>query len=357
MQSVEHLGQSWYLHGVSELADNAAFFRLPVPENPDPKQITYQELRTIFQTMIDDLEAAEAVLAKIESPEVKLPLHLFQFNVDFDGDGKISPAEDLTPVYGQFFGNEFIKQRGRPADTIVTFDYADVQWLRGYTHLIRAMAETILAYDEEPLWNVVSHRVFKHPTFHFEFMEEEFVERHAEDAEEDDRRGFFGDQNLLLDLIAGIHNLNFKLVEPERLRRAHQHLKQTLTHSRDMWDLVMAEMDDDHEWIPNQQQTSAVSLARISKEMVTTWRGFLDEVDAILDGKKLLPFWRGTDKTRGVNLRAVFHEPQDLDVILWVHGSGAVPFLENGDVTKQQTWEEFQRVYGGQLFSFGTWFN
>ena len=91
--------------------------------------------------------------------------------------------------------------------------------------------------------------------------------------------------------------------------------------------------------------------------MVTTWRGFLDEVDAILDGKKLLPFWRGTDKTRGVNLHSVFHQPRDLDVILWIHGSGAVPFLENGDVTKRETWREFQRVYGGQLFSFGAWFN
>ena len=91
--------------------------------------------------------------------------------------------------------------------------------------------------------------------------------------------------------------------------------------------------------------------------MLKTWDDFLNEVDAILDGKKLLPFWRGTDETRGVNLHKVFHEPQDFDVILWVHGSAAVPYLEHGDVTKPETWNQYQRAFNGQFFSFAAWFN
>jgi hypothetical protein len=91
--------------------------------------------------------------------------------------------------------------------------------------------------------------------------------------------------------------------------------------------------------------------------MVSTWDQFLDEAESILDGKKLIPFWRGTDKTRGVNLQKVFLQPADLDIVLWIHGSGASPFLENGAVTEPRTWNEFQRVYRGQFFSFALWFN
>jgi len=59
----------------------------------------------------------------------------------------------------------------------------------------------------------------------------------------------------------------------------------------------------------------------------------------MLDGEKLIPFWRGTDKTRGVNLKRFFQEPRDLDLVLWAHGSGATPYVEYGDVTQKATWK------------------
>lgn len=350
MQSVEHLSQSWYQYGINDDLRNMAFVRMPVPENPNPQPVTYSKARAVLAKMIEFLEKSEQTLAQVESEEVKLPLHLFQLHIDINEDGQVNDSEDLSQIYGVYFGRDFAKGGGG----VVVFDYADVQWLRGYTHLIRAMCESILAYDEKPLWNVISHRLFKQPQFHFDFVEQESIE-----AQNNAQKPRFAweDEFLILDAIAAIHNLNFQAREPARLKRAHHHLKQTISQSRKMWQAVMSETDDDHEWIPNPNQTSMVSLTQISKEMVATWDEFLDEADAILDGKKLLPFWRGTDKTRGVNLFKVFHEPRDLDVILWIHGSGAVPFLENGDVTDRDTWNRFQRVYNGQLFSFATWFN
>ena len=354
MQSVEHLSQSWYQFGINENLRQVAFFRLPVPDNPNPKQVTYQDVRSVFQQMIEYLDASDQSLAQVKSKNVKLPLHLFQLHFDVDQNGVLTPEEDLTEVYTQYFGRDFAKGRLKLDEAVVVFDYADVQWLQGYTHLIRSMCEAILAYDEKPLWDVVSHRVFKQPEFQYKFIEEEYTEAQQDGKR---RRTIWDDQFAIVDAIAGIHNLNFKLSEPARLKRAHEHLKQTIKHSRRMWQSVMAETDDDREWIPNPTQTSVVSLTQISREMVSTWDDFLEEVEAILDGKKLLPFWRGTDKTRGVNLRKVMHEPRDLDVILWIHGSAAVPFLENGKVTDRDTWNRFQRVYNGQLFTFAFWFN
>ena len=354
MQSAEHLGQSWYKYGISDDVNQIPFFRFPAPDNPNPEQITYQDFRAVLQTMIGHLDEADRLLGEIKSTDVKLPLHLFQFHFDFDRNGMLTPEEDLNEVYEDYFEGNFAANVKNLDEVVVVFDYADAQWLRGYSHLIRATAEIILAHDEEPLWDIIAPRIFANPQFRFNFMEEEYLESRKN---KDNQRFIWNDQNAILDAIAAIHNLNFKLIEPERMKRAHQHLKQTVVLSRQMWEAVKAETDNDREWIPNPNQSSVVSLTKITEEMTKTWDEFLNEVDAILDGKKLLPFWRGTNAKRGVNLHKVFYEPQDLDVILWVHGSAVVPFLEEGDVTETGTWTQFQRVFGGQFFSFAAWFN
>jgi hypothetical protein len=90
MQSLDHLSRSWYRYGINSNTRNAIlpFFRLPVPNNPNPEQIDYESVRQVFKKMIKDLEKADQTLAKIESKDVKLPLHLFEIHFDINGDGK-----------------------------------------------------------------------------------------------------------------------------------------------------------------------------------------------------------------------------------------------------------------------------
>src|SRR5262245_13535826 len=123
-----------------------------------------------------------------------------------------------------------------------------------------------------------------------------------------------------------------------------------------MWKLAMAETDDDHEWIPNPKQHSVIPEVRVTLEMVDQWQAFLDEADAILAGKKLIPFWRGAGDL-GVNVRRVFLEPKRFDLVLWVQGSAAAPYLEKGPVTKRETWERLMRVFEGNFIGFAFWFN
>ena len=87
-----------------------------------------------------------------------------------------------------------------------------------------------------------------------------------------------------------------------------------------------------------------------------------------MKGKKLVPFWRGApggggfetppiNPEVGINLRKVFTEPRRFDLVLWIHGSAAAPYLEKGEMTDFEVWERLVRVFGGEFFGFAIWFN
>ena len=144
------------------------------------------------------------------------------------------------------------------------------------------------------------------------------------------------------------------------MKRAHAHLRATLASSRAMWKHYQAETDDENEWIPNPSQTGAMQI-EVSDEMVATWLRAIKESEAVLEGKKLIPFWRGEDPTRGVNLRRVFLEPRALDPILWIQGTAATPYLEQGEITnfaEPRTLQQINNTFGGwNFFGFAFWFN
>ncbi|MFT7638400.1 MAG: hypothetical protein ACI9G1_000121 [Pirellulaceae bacterium] len=99
----------------------------------------------------------------------------------------------------------------------------------------------------------------------------------------------------------------------------------------------------------------------VSQEMVTTWLKTVGETEKVLQGKKLIPFWRGANKDRGVNLRRVFTEPRTIDPILWVQGTAATPYLEEGTITdfaNPRTLGQINSTFGGaNFFGFAFWFN
>ncbi|MHB2020064.1 MAG: hypothetical protein ACYCW6_24265 [Candidatus Xenobia bacterium] len=69
-----------------------------------------------------------------------------------------------------------------------------------------------------------------------------------------------------------------------------------------------------------------------------------------------LAFWRDGE-TRGVNLRRVFTEPTTLDAVLWLQGTAATPYLENGPMTRPEVWQRLVRVFQGNFPGFAIWFN
>ena len=73
-------------------------------------------------------------------------------------------------------------------------------------------------------------------------------------------------------------------------------------------------------------------------------------------GRKLLGHWRVSDG-RGINLSRVFTEPRDFDLVLWIQGSAAAPYLEQGDVSRREVWNRLQNVFRGEFIGFAIWFN
>src|SRR5436309_13485555 len=140
LQTFEQLGGSQYKYG---LLTEKAFLRPPpqvkefLPQNPKPEKLTYAAARQLVQTFVDDLARAEATLAEVKDPAVKLPLHVGLIKIDPFGQGK--------PISAAFL---FERVEGGPAEArrlaknlVIGFDRGDVSWLRGYCHFLAAWGE------------------------------------------------------------------------------------------------------------------------------------------------------------------------------------------------------------------------
>ena len=158
----------------------------------------------------------------------------------------------------------------------------------------------------------------------------------------------------LTDLVAFVHLMHWPVLEPKRMTDALQHLQAVIAMSRLSWKHILAETDDDHEWIPNPSQVGALPGMRVTKEIVDGWLAFLDQFEGLLEGKILLAHWRFS---KGINLRRVFLEPSVFDPILWYQGSAALPYLEEGPLADFNTWQRMTQVFEGNFFSYALWLN
>jgi hypothetical protein len=313
---------------------------LPIPKNFAPKPLTYEAARGLLQNWLDDLAKVEATLAQITDADVKLPLHFGLIKLDFNGDGKLDDDETLWKIYARLNpGVSFSAVDAK--EFVVTFDRGDVDWLRGYCHLLSALTEAALGYDFSKVFDGYSFLVFAGNKAPFRFQV----------APVPENLGF----NAIFDAVGLIHDIRLPVAEPARLKSALAHLEATTALSRSSWKSIRAETDDDHEWIPNPKQASVVPGGRVNPEMIEGWYQFLDEFEAILAGKKLAPFWRS--QTLGINVRKMFTDPQPLDLVRWVQGPGVAPFLEEGNITSRDVWNRINQLFNGQFVGFAIWFN
>ncbi|HEX8201533.1 MAG TPA: hypothetical protein VF590_13695 [Isosphaeraceae bacterium] len=349
LRGVERLVQTLHRYGLRPdvTGGMVPFARLPVPPNPDPRRIDLAEARAIFQQFLDDLARAEATLAQVDEPDVTLPLHFGRIRLDLDGDGHAAEEETLWRMYTRLNRRQANLTSAEAEAFVIAFDRGDVAWLRGYCHLLMALSEAVLAYDGREPFNHAAHLFFPKVESPFGFLQRRG--RAADDLNP-------MDEAFVTDAIALVHVLRLPVAEPRRMTEALGHLEAMIACSRASWKHILAEADDDHEWIPNPKQGTVMPGGRVSQEMVRGWMDFLDEAEALLDGRTLVPFWRDAGG-QGVNLRRVFTEPGPFDLVLWVQGTAAVPYLEEGRVTTPEVWRRLQRVFGGEFFGFALWIN
>ena len=139
-----------------------------------------------------------------------------------------------------------------------------------------------------------------------------------------------------------------------RMRAARQHLKSMLAASRRSWSLILAETDDDREWLPNPRQANTAHGWNVQQQQIDAWMAALDEASAILDGRSLIPHWRFA---KGIDLKAFFDEPQTFDLVMLLTGAGAVPYLRDGPTTSPERWREITDAFEHNFFAYAFWFN
>lgn len=379
VDAVENLSQGLYRYGL-EAPDTIAMpiVRLPVPVNPNPEPVTYAAFRELLVGFVADLAEAEETLAGITSDEARLPLDLLEIRYDVDGDGAINGDERFIDVIATVTGLDVSlleEARDPPAAppvkappgkvaqapppppppsppsgpevsaTMLGFDRADALWLRGYTHVLMAFGEFMLAHD----WQFTFDS-----TFHLFFPKGDFAFANALDRSRVDPTGFLGDAGPVADFVSFIHLVRWEPTEPARMAAALAHLESVIALSRETWEAIGRETDDDREWLPGPDQTNPLAELPVDEDTLAGWHAALDEAEAILRGEKLIPHWRFRE---GVNLRKVFEEPQTFDLVLWITGPAALPFLEPGIETTGEDWNAINRVLRGGLAAYAIWFN
>jgi hypothetical protein len=349
--ALEHFMQGLYQHGFGEpMRALPGAENLVMPRNPEPRQIDCQRMRTMLQTFGEELDVARQTLAEMGPGDVKLPLRLGMIRLDMDGDGS---GEDDPVLWRWTAVNDPFERPDMNAarQFVVAFDRADAYWLQGYCDFIGAVVDFLMAYDERELFERTAHLYFPSVDSPYRFL-----------------LGGLGvfdfDGVEIMDVVALIHLINFPLEQPQRMRSALERLQRMIATSRQCWGAIQAETDDDREWIPNPRQTSVIGAeggdgtgVRVTPEMAAGWNEFLDEAEAILAGRKLVPLWRGADRTLGVNFHRAFTEPQPFDLVLWLQGSAARPYLERGELTTGDIWDRLQEAYGGDFLGYAFWFN
>ena len=346
IRTVESMSQDMYRYGLQvprEMDMMLPFFRFPLPQNPNPQRLDYERMRAVFQGALDGFARTDATLAGLGTSEIKLPLALGLVRLDLNGDGTASQEESLFALFNASLGRNRIPAEAG-ARFIITFDRGDAAWLRGYANLLSALIDFVLAHDGKASFDISAQVLFPNAG-----LPNEILNRQGRPVDP----AF--DEATVADMVAAIHMMHWLVTEPKHMASALGHLEQMVGLSRESWRYILAETDDEAEWIPSPRQKNGVLPGMgVTQQRVDGWLLFLGEFDAILKGQKLVPHWR---LEKGINIRRVFLEPQAFDPVLWAQGSAALPYVEEGPMTGSQTWRQITGMFQGNFLGFAVWFN
>jgi len=358
IQGVEHFGQGLYRHGFASPDAGpimGAPLAMPVPVNPNPEPLDYDKFRAILQLLVDDMDAArDALLTAGETGDYVVPVEVLKVRIDLDGDGKGSDSESVGNVLNAMFGAATVPgptDPGAPAptppvppDSTIGFDRADAIWLAGYSQVLAAQADFLLAHDFRALFDTTFHRLFPRAGLPMQ----DYTRATGTlmlDPESD---------NAIADALAAIHHLNWPVTDADRLKRVLARFKAITDLSRRNWEAILAETDDNRELLPSPKQTGITPDAKISEAQVKAWMATLDTADLILDGKLLLPHWRFQ---KGFDLKAYFETAKKTDLVMLITGYDALPFLKDGPIASAASFAEANAVFGDALIGYAFWFN
>ncbi len=147
--------------------------------------------------------------------------------------------------------------------------------------------------------------------------------------------------------------------EPARLGRFRKHLIKVADLNRETWMHIRAETDDDHEWLPNPRQKGVLGLP-VRDEMIDAWLAMMDELEALLDGKRtFLKIWNFDKNGKGLNLKTLFDDPPEKFVLddKFPQNLPAKYWSEEKDVNINVLGRVFRIFSDPTAVGYAAWFN
>lgn len=335
--AVERALQVQWRTGADQVTGNAGdtlglpFLRLPVPPNPAPEPFTGAVITQLFTDIDADMQAARIALATLpQGEEFGLDLTFSDLWFDVNQNSTREAEEDALAILGpQLLGWQWQPPDPAAPPLTVRFDAADAAWLAAYTHVMSGVANTILAYDPAASIDRV------------------IASRTALKVAQPDPADYSFDASFgqFLDAFAMLEGAVNQQPDAARAKVAKDHFLAMIAENRRFWTLVAAEMDNDREWVPNDTQTSALGF-NLPPGTGDIWLGVLADGEALLQGRLLIPYWRGPDG-QGINLGRMFDEPAPISITGWVQGWASVPYLEQGPVVNSTSLRQFEAMMGG----------
>ncbi|RUU03219.1 hypothetical protein EOD23_18515 [Mesorhizobium sp. USDA-HM6] len=323
--------------------------RLPVPDNPNPEPLTYEQFRAILVAFRDRLEKSATTLGSVPADaDIGMVVDLTRAGIDLNEDGNLAPDESIAAIMAAL-------SRGAASDTAAPsltfrFDRADGYWLQGYAEFLMAQADFWLAHDFKTMFDGSFHMLFPRAKLP---LQDTLVPPDGGMS-----GSIFASEWRFADFISLVHLVNWPVIEPERRQAARRHLLEMIRLSREDWKAIRAETDNDREWLPGPQQKGVNPLTglEVGEEQVQAWLAALDMAEDLLEGRVLLPHFRIAGK--GINMRRFFDEPKPFDLVLSITGPAIAPYLESGRILTSDDFDQIQREFGGAGFlTFALWFN
>ncbi|RUZ71305.1 hypothetical protein EN943_34125 [Mesorhizobium sp. M7A.F.Ca.US.006.01.1.1] len=352
--ALEILATGLHRHGFeSPQSFMLPLMRLPVPDNPNPEPLTYEQFRTILVGFRDRLEKSAATFASVPAnADIGMAIDLTHAGIDLNEDGTIAPDESMAAIIAAL-SRGGITSDAAAATLTFRFDRADGYWLQGYAEFLMAQADFWLAHDFRSTFDGSFHMLFPRAKLPLQ----DILVPPAGDM----GSSIFSSEWRIADFISMVHLINWPVVEPERRQAARRHLLEMIRLSREDWKAIRAETDNDREWLPGPQQKGENPLTglEVGEEQVQAWLAALTMAEDLLEGRKLLPHFRVTASTGlGINMKRFFDDPKNFDLVLSITGPAIAPYLESGELVTSDDFDQIQRQFGGGGFlTFALWFN